>query len=67
MIAASSLLKPDAAATIIGVSPKTLANLRCSGKGPAFYKVGGRVRYDTAELESWMRSRRYTSTSEATS
>ena len=50
------------------VSPQYLKKLRCVGGGPAFIKVGGgrRVIYDVADLDQWMASSKFHSTSEVT-
>ncbi len=46
---------PDAAAKILGYSPKTLERWRAEGKGPKFHKLpGGRIRYSKADLDAWM-------------
>ena len=62
--AASELLAPQQAAAVTGLSADTLANMRSTGRGPAYFKVGRYVRYDAGDLAAWMRSRRYTSTSQ---
>jgi Helix-turn-helix domain len=41
------------AALYLGCSPKTLAHMRCSGKGPSFLKPG-RVFYYQADLDAWL-------------
>jgi hypothetical protein len=41
------------AARYLGCSPKTLAHMRCSGKGPSFLKPG-RVFYFLADLDAWL-------------
>ena len=41
------------AARYLGCSPKTLAHMRCSGKGPSFLKPG-RIFYYCADLDSWL-------------
>ena len=41
------------AALYLGCSPKTLAHMRCNGKGPAFLKPG-RVWYFCADLDQWL-------------
>ncbi len=64
--AGAALLAPKDAAAFTGLSPDTLANMRSTGRGPAYFKVGRYVRYDASDLTSWMRSRRYTSTSQET-
>jgi len=60
-------LSPKDAARFLGLSVKTLANLRCSGGGPRFQKNGGlrgAVRYPLSELMCWREARLYGSTSE---
>ena len=49
------------AAQILGISPKTLRNWRCLGKGPPSVKYGGRngpVRYVVAEVVAWQQAHR---------
>ena len=46
------------------LSPKTLANWRCSGLGPRFCRVGGRVRYARADMDAWLAERLCGSTSD---
>ncbi len=41
------------AARLLGISPRTLEKYRCHGSGPTFRKLGGRVVYAIADLESW--------------
>jgi len=41
------------AARYLGCSPKTLAHMRCSGKGPSFLKPG-RVWYYREDLDAWL-------------
>ena len=53
------------ASAYVGVSPKTLAVMRCTGNGPAFCKLGKAVFYRRDDLDSWITSRRVTSTTEA--
>lgn len=48
----------------IGLAPKTLDNWRSTGGGPPYYKIGGRVLYDDAEVDAWLAARRRTSTSD---
>lgn len=45
------------AATLLGVSVKTLEALRARGSGPPWVKVGRRVRYEHARLIEWSRQR----------
>lgn len=58
------LLTAREASELTGLSEHTLANMRCSGRSIPYFKVGRYVRYDEHEVRSWMRSRRYTSTSQ---
>lgn len=58
------LLTPAQAAARIGIKEATLANMRCRGDGPRFHKVSKFVRYDSAELDRWVRSRTYQSTAQ---
>ena len=50
-------LTPREAATLLGLSVRTLDRYRCNGKGPAFYKFGGRVRYTPDDLGQWAATR----------
>jgi hypothetical protein len=53
------------AALYVGLTPVTLDKLRLTGGGPPFYRVGSkRVVYDRADLEAWVRSNKFDSTSE---
>jgi predicted site-specific integrase-resolvase len=45
------LLTERQAADLLNVKVATLRRWRWAGKGPAFLKVGGAVRYDPAELD----------------
>jgi predicted DNA-binding transcriptional regulator AlpA len=51
------------ASNYTGLSCSTLNKLRCSGQGPRFAKVGRRVVYDVADLDSWLAKHLKTSTS----
>ncbi len=51
--------------TYVGLSEKTLAMMRCSGKGPKFVKRG-RIFYFQSDIDEWMNaSGRLTSTAQA--
>lgn len=39
---------------IEGTTPRTWANLRCRGGGPAYTHIGGRVRYRLADVREWL-------------
>jgi hypothetical protein len=53
----------DAAAAFVCLSPRTLEKLRCTGTGPAFFKIGKRCLYRVEDLVAWVESNRMTSTS----
>jgi predicted site-specific integrase-resolvase len=46
------------------ISPRTLANWRCTGNGPRFVKIGGRVMYRQSDVQAWENARSVTSTSQ---
>ena len=46
------------AAAWLGLSPRTLDRYRVSGDGPAFQRLGSRVRYLAADLEAWASAQR---------
>lgn len=60
---ASPLPVKDAAQRL-GLSVSTLNKLRVFGGGPIFLKLGRRVAYDLADLDSWLESKRRRSTSD---
>jgi len=41
-----------------GLSKSWLEHARARGEGPPAYRVGGRVLYDLAEVDSWVRAQR---------
>ena len=49
------------AAALLRKSTSTLEIYRCTGKGPRYWKAGGRVLYHLADLEAWEQSKRHTS------
>jgi hypothetical protein len=60
----NGLLNERQAAEILNLKVPTLRRWRWAGKGPAFLKIGGAVRYDPAELDRFVGSARRTSTSD---
>lgn len=52
------------AANYAKVSKSTLDKARVAGSGPPFVKIGGVVRYRLTDLEAWIDSRVFRSTSE---
>ncbi len=55
----------DAASILIGVSVSSLQKKRVNGTGPAYAKIGARVRYRIADLDAYLADCVITSTSEA--
>lgn len=54
----SDLLTPEEAALHLGVSSRTLATWRSTGRhGLPYIKVGARVRYRRQDLDTWLTSR----------
>lgn len=54
----NELLKnTEAAAEYLGTAESTLANWRSAGRGPKYLKLGAKVYYRLADLDSWMQSR----------
>lgn len=55
------LLGTGEAATLVGLTPKTLRQLRCDKDGPRCFKLGAtkqaRTVYRRSDLEAWVRSR----------
>lgn len=57
-------LRTHDAAAFLGLSGRTLEKHRCTGTGPVFRKLGGRVVYAIDDLESWAAERARSSTSD---
>lgn len=53
-------LNTTEAATYLKMSPSWLNKTRLSGTGPVYMKTGGRVQYETSDLDAWLRSSRRT-------
>lgn len=58
------LVNTKQAGSILGLSPKTLENWRCQGKGPSFLNIGKRCHYRVADLQTYLAANRFSSTSE---
>jgi len=54
----------DKVAELLGLSKSTLAKMRLSGNGPVYSKLGRRVVYRPEDVDAWIASRRFRSTSE---
>ncbi|MFC7431019.1 MULTISPECIES: helix-turn-helix transcriptional regulator [unclassified Agrococcus] len=51
-------LNAQSAAAFVGLSVKTLSNLRALGRGPAYIRYeGGQIVYAQDELERWREAR----------
>lgn len=58
---AADLLTPEAAATLLGMSSRTLATWRSKRRhGLPYIRVGGRIRYSKTALLNWLQSRHQT-------
>jgi len=60
----SEILGTAAAAQYVGLAATTFCKLRLGGGGPKYMKLGKTVRYDTADLDKWLESKKVSSTSE---
>jgi excisionase family DNA binding protein len=49
---------PDAA-KYVGITQDKLYRMRAAGEGPAFFKLGDRILYDTRDLDAWMEANRH--------
>ncbi len=50
------LLTPEQTATLLNLSPKTLARWRWAGQGPRFIKIGGCVRYAESDIQDFIKA-----------
>lgn len=48
----------------LGLSSSTLAKMRLSGNGPPYSKLGRRVVYRPEDIDAWIASKQFCSTSE---
>ena len=62
--ARATTVTAEEAAKRLGVRASTLANWRWRGGGPAYVKVGGRVRYRLRDLACYLDRQLRTSTSD---
>lgn len=63
--AGNSLLTTAEAANYLRIEKRTLENWRVSGRGPAFVRLGGAVRYRMAQLEKFIAQNERFSTAKA--
>lgn len=61
--AEDSLSEREAAARLC-ISPETIARCRVRGEGPAFRRIGNRLRYLPEDIDAWARAQRWTSIAE---
>lgn len=54
----------EEAADFLRISLKTLNNMRVSGDGPTFVKLGQRITYDRDDLIAWANRHKRNSTSD---
>jgi len=53
-----TLLNEVAVSRLFSIPQQTLQIWRVEGKGPSFFKIGRVVRYDQADVLSWLESRK---------
>lgn len=58
------VLDTEHAARYVGLSTSTMEKLRVFGRSPEFLKLGRRVVYLRADLDTWLATRRRKSTSD---
>lgn len=57
----TEVVDQDAAAHYLGDLPvRTLESWRYRNTGPAYFRVGRRIRYRVADLDSWLEEQRIT-------
>jgi predicted DNA-binding transcriptional regulator AlpA len=61
------LLKQRDLETLLGLKPSTLEQMRLTGRGPRFCKIGRSVRYRVEDLATWINENTFKSTTEADS
>ncbi len=60
-----AMLTTTQAADVLGLSPRTLEQLRVKGGGPDYFALGKRaIRYQRHALNTWLNARRRKSTSD---
>ena len=62
-----NLLKQTDLEKLLGLKPSTLEQMRLTGRGPKFCKIGRSVRYRVEDVTSWITERTFKSTTEADS
>jgi hypothetical protein len=59
------LLTPDQTSAKVKIAKQTLARWRVEGRGPRFLRLGNRIFYRPGDLEAWLATCVFSSTSEA--
>ena len=49
------LLNTKEVSAITGIPESTLRYWRCAGLGPSYVKLGGRIRYDEADVDAYVK------------
>ena len=60
-----SLLKQSDLEKMLNLKPSTLEQMRLTGRGPKFCKVGRSVRYRLGDVQAWIEANVFSSTAEA--
>ncbi|RKZ27712.1 hypothetical protein DRQ26_02590 [bacterium] len=55
---AKMIARTEVGRLIVGLAPKTLANLNSQALGPTPFKIGKKVYYDIENLLTWAKARR---------
>lgn len=59
------IMDTSKASEYLGIPAGTLARWRVEGSGPAYFKLGLRVRYEKAALDEWMQAQIRSCTSDS--
>jgi hypothetical protein len=60
----AEFLSTKDASQVLKLTVLTLARYRCSGFGPPFMKIGGKILYERGVIETWALNRKRSSTSD---
>lgn len=60
-----TLIETATLARMVGTTIEFWENLRTSGRGPRFCKIGRLVRYRKSDVDAWLAEQTFTSTLEA--
>jgi predicted DNA-binding transcriptional regulator AlpA len=62
-----NLLKQTDLEKLLGLRPSTLEQMRLTGRGPKFCKIGRSVRYRVEDVTAWIQQNTFNNTTEADS